>query len=693
MASDNSITPPALPSELCFQLVRPPTQTSRTTNENQQNNNNNDSNNNNEQSSCMGIISSFPIIQETPRRNGHGRRIYGNESSEHIQTQQHQQQQCQQQQQPPQRPKPADFRFKIESGGTQLEEDDDLDMCPARTRAGWPTQIIPWWKPNDADEKPPYTYATLIAHAILSSKDGRLTLSDIYKWISENYPHYVLGQHHGWQNSIRHNLSLNKKRFLKLDRRPTQANPGKGCYWTLVPGTEQFFIDNLTQAGGHSRKHHDIGLTAELSMGHRRGSCYYGPTTVTPTTDILGSTALSHDNMLITRPEDYESPKKTPVSKEPANMSPLYTTFRMNDQQDEKKRENGSFHKKRINKRRKQQKKRREPGSYAESEYDSGVDVSSKYVTHHKKKDQEKGKQQVSPSASSSTTSVPMAATSNDLSWQQDLFDLALDVTRPLSQLNLDGDANTFLPCVPDDSNTASWMQPWFTADTASEAADQQQQHAMFNNTVLDHTQWNVEQQQSAWDNTLLQLQNTEDLFTPNVTPSTSYPTLLASRYEPKNEVIVDDMLQCSYAADMAKIEESLRELVAIQQEEQPQQYTSQEQHPQQNTIATCSGSSIEQQDLKLAHYPVVINLDDEEVTTRYLHFEDENEGDADDETDGEDDVEDGNQRQLSNESLSNSCDPRLTLSYPEGNTSFDDVPSSILDHHEFVSMSQLLYS
>lgn len=54
-----------------------------------------------------------------------------------------------------------------------------------------------------------------------------------------------------------------------MDRRPTQANPGKGCYWTLVPGTEEMFIENITEAGGHNRKHHDVGLTAELSMGHR----------------------------------------------------------------------------------------------------------------------------------------------------------------------------------------------------------------------------------------------------------------------------------------------------------------------------------------------------------------------------------------------------------------------------------------
>ncbi|KAI9490175.1 hypothetical protein BDB00DRAFT_839366 [Zychaea mexicana] len=684
MVSDNINIQPGATSELCFQLVRPPTKTSRT-NDNQRNNN--------EQSSCMGIISSFPIIHETPKRGSNGKKLHSTDSNS-TGVQQHQQHP------PQQRAKSSELRFKIESVGTQLEEDDDLEMCPARTRVGWPTQIIPWWKPNHPCEKPPYSYATLIAHAILTSKDGRLTLSDIYKWISENYPHYVLGQQ-GWQNSIRHNLSLNKKWFFKLDRRPTQANPGKGCYWTLVIGTEQIFIDNLTQAGGHSRKHHDIGLTAELSMGHRRGSCYYGPTSVAPATDVLGSTALSHDNMLITRPEDYESPKKTPASKEPAKMSPLYTTFRMNDQADDKKRENGSLHKKRINKRRKQQKKRREPGSYAESEYDSGVDVSSKYVPHHKKDKQQQQQQQPSPSTTTTTTTVPTTATT-DLPWQQDLLDLTLDVTRPLSQLNLGDDANAFMSYIPDDSSNTSWMQPWFTTDPASTTAigapapAMASQQPLYNNAVLDHTQWNVEQQQSAWDDTLLQLQNTEDFFTPNMTPSTSYPTLLASRYDPADEPRKDciDEPQCSYVADMTRIEESLKELVAIQQQQQQQQQPQPPQHQQPPDVATVAPSAVilEQEESKLLHQPLVINLDDE-VTTQYLHFEEEeDDGDADDETDGDDDdaVEVQQQQPTHGYGTVSDCDNNINLLYPG---SVEDAPSSILDHHEFVSMSQLLYS
>ncbi len=40
------------------------------------------------------------------------------------------------------------------------------------------------------DGKPPYSYANLITFAINSSSKKKMTLSEIYQWICDNFPYY-----------------------------------------------------------------------------------------------------------------------------------------------------------------------------------------------------------------------------------------------------------------------------------------------------------------------------------------------------------------------------------------------------------------------------------------------------------------------------------------------------------------------
>lgn len=91
---------------------------------------------------------------------------------------------------------------------------------------------------EDEGTKPSHSYANLIGMAILRAPNRRLTLAQIYKWISDSYVFYR-GQETGWQNSIRHNLSLNKA-FQKQER--PKGDSGKGNYWTIAPGMEMQFV-------------------------------------------------------------------------------------------------------------------------------------------------------------------------------------------------------------------------------------------------------------------------------------------------------------------------------------------------------------------------------------------------------------------------------------------------------------------
>ena len=82
------------------------------------------------------------------------------------------------------------------------------------------------------------SYAQLIAEGLVNAPDGMLTLSEIYNAISARHPYYKM-EARNWQNSIRHNLTLNKS-FTKVPR--MSSSEGRGSYWKLEPGAESIIF-------------------------------------------------------------------------------------------------------------------------------------------------------------------------------------------------------------------------------------------------------------------------------------------------------------------------------------------------------------------------------------------------------------------------------------------------------------------
>ena len=124
---------------------------------------------------------------------------------------------------------------------------------------------------QNENTKPPYSYVALIAMAIAQSPGKKLTLSGIYQFIMDKFPYYAKNKK-GWQNSIRHNLSLNEC-FQKV---PRDSGDRKGNYWMLDESCEEMFEN------GNFKRRKRMKRPSKPYQEHKR-SVYFSTASTTPT--------------------------------------------------------------------------------------------------------------------------------------------------------------------------------------------------------------------------------------------------------------------------------------------------------------------------------------------------------------------------------------------------------------------------
>ncbi|KAI9884456.1 MAG: hypothetical protein M1823_003753 [Watsoniomyces obsoletus] len=204
-------------------------------------------------------------------------------------------------------PTPAHAPRQSTPGGAVLRTPQQADTKPKpspsynRGLVLETTQEIDYSLDSAKDIKPPYSYATMIGQAILASEEEKLTLNAIYQSIMDRYAFYRLSQT-GWQNSIRHNLSLNKA-FEKIPRRTDE--PGKGMKWQIAPQHREEFTKRASRPSTRG--------------GHRNSSTPNSPAAKEPTSGTMAPTSSGGVTGLGLALTD--GPPMSSVNAAPANVS------------------------------------------------------------------------------------------------------------------------------------------------------------------------------------------------------------------------------------------------------------------------------------------------------------------------------------------------------------------------------------
>ncbi|KAI9883445.1 MAG: Activating transcription factor 7-interacting protein 1 [Watsoniomyces obsoletus] len=100
-------------------------------------------------------------------------------------------------------------------------------------------------KDEDSDMDDGKPYAKLIRRALMSVPEHKMVLKEIYAWFMKNTDKGSDPLRKGWQNSVRHNLSMNRA-FRKMERDSSKGGK-KGFEWVLEEWAVRDGVESTTR--------------------------------------------------------------------------------------------------------------------------------------------------------------------------------------------------------------------------------------------------------------------------------------------------------------------------------------------------------------------------------------------------------------------------------------------------------------
>ena len=186
--------------------------------------------------------------------------------------------------------------------------------------------------------KPKMSYAKLISEALLNSPSGMLILSDIYQSISARHPYYQMNVT-GWQNSIRHNLSLNQS-FVKCTDGLKKAKDGKySNYWKLSENLSKSDMSKSSKEDFSEiqKSTETLNIDKTVILPDMTEVCYFSERKIEDLSEIQASTEtlnINKSDALIVKEESNfeEASNESEISNSPSFINHMESVHSVKEQ-------------------------------------------------------------------------------------------------------------------------------------------------------------------------------------------------------------------------------------------------------------------------------------------------------------------------------------------------------------------------